>query len=285
MRIEFVLRRLGLGFTSEEQGFYVHRSTGQALRALSLARPSKASLVVGSLGRHPHASRTIETVVPTGNLEEVVTLSTTLGSFVAGGFVVKNCDTKYTWDWDNYDRAAETDEIAVDDVVSRIADLAGNHTRNVVITGGEPLLQQDAVITLVGDLRRRGLRTEVETNGTIEPRPELAALIDQWNVSPKLENSGNKKTARLRVGPLSWFADSPSAFFKFVVASDSDLAEVDALRGQFGIPTEHILVMPEGTDAQTLQERARWLAEEARVRGYRFGTRLHVLLWGSERGR
>jgi hypothetical protein len=43
--------------------------------------------------------------------------------------------------------------------------------------------------------------------------------------------------------------------------------------------------MPEGTDAQALAGRSRWLAERCCELGYRFSTRLHILLWGDERGR
>jgi hypothetical protein len=43
--------------------------------------------------------------------------------------------------------------------------------------------------------------------------------------------------------------------------------------------------MPEGTDPETLTARARELVEPVRKLGYRLGTRMHVLLWGSERGR
>ena len=32
---------------------------------------------------------------------------------------------------------------------------------------------------------------EIETNGTVAPPPALDALVDQYNVSPKLAHSGN----------------------------------------------------------------------------------------------
>ncbi|HSD87232.1 MAG TPA: hypothetical protein VLB44_06945 [Kofleriaceae bacterium] len=284
-RIETTLRQLGLRYTSETTGFYVHRTGGEAWRALSVAKPCKQSLLHGAYGHHPNASRVIESVRPTDSMEEVVTLSTTIGSFVAGGFVVKNCDTRYTWDWGSFDRTKETAEVAMNDVVETVINLSEEHTKNVVITGGEPLLQQPALVELGTKLCAAGFRIEVETNGTIEPQPDLAALVTQWNVSPKLENSGNKRSARLRTGPMTWFAGAPNAFFKFVVAADTDLDEVETLCKTFGIPRERVVVMPEGTAPATISERSTWLVEEARRRGMRFGTRLHVLLWGAERGR
>jgi 7-carboxy-7-deazaguanine synthase len=43
--------------------------------------------------------------------------------------------------------------------------------------------------------------------------------------------------------------------------------------------------MPEGTDPVTVTERARALADPVLARGWHLTPRLHVLLWGDERGR
>jgi 7-carboxy-7-deazaguanine synthase len=196
------------------------------------------------------------------------------------------CDTKYTWDWDNHDKVANTTNLDEAAVVARIVELAGSHTRNVIFTGGEPMLQQAELVATARALRDSGFRMEIETNGTIEPVPELAGVIDQWNVSPKLESSGNRKvTARLRTGPLTWFAASPKASFKFVVIKQHDLEEIESIVRTFGIPREHVIVMPEGTSPDEIAGKSQWLVPAAQARGFRFSTRLHVLLWGAERGR
>ena len=195
------------------------------------------------------------------------------------------CDTKYTWDWDHYDRAREVHEMAGDAVAARVSELAGASVRTIVVTGGEPLLQQDELAPVLAGLRPRGFRVEVETSGTITPAEALAPLVDQWNVSPKLAHSGNKRTARLRAAPLGWFAAAPNAHWKLVATSEVDLAEIDELLAQYAVPPSRVTAMPEGTDAATLAERARWLVPACVQRGWRFGTRMHVVLWGSERGR
>ena len=246
--------------------------------------PAKRSLHTGALDHHPNASRAITSVVPTNELEEVVTVTTTCGSYVAGGYVVKNCDTKYTWDWDAYDREHEVVEIAPDDIITRTAELAGAHIRTVVITGGEPLLQQRHLASLCERLRSLGFRIEIETNGAVEPTAELAEHVDQWNVSPKLATSGNRKSARLRAGPLTWFAGEPRAFFKFVVVTPTDVDEVCELASVYAIPATRVSLVPEAQDAATLVERARWLAPLCLEHGFRLGARLHVQLWGSQRG-
>lgn len=195
------------------------------------------------------------------------------------------CDTKYTWDWKSYDRAAETVELPVEEVAERAIAAAGAGVRSAVFTGGEPLIQQDELVELARRVKGRGLRVEIETNGTIVPREELAALVDQWNVSPKLASSGNVERARHRPAALEWFAARPNAHFKLVMTSDADVEEVEQLVGLLGIPRERVILSPEGVDPATLAERSRWLADRCRSYGYRLGTRLHVFLWGQERGR
>ena len=283
-RISRALSALGLRFTAEEHGFYVHRTHGAAWRALGLARPAKQSLWKGALGHHPHASRVVSSVVPTGELEEVVTVSTTCGSFVAGGYVVKNCDTKYTWDWEQHDRETETIEVAHDELLDRVDSLAGDATRTVVITGGEPLLQQRSLAVIARNLQEKGFRIEIETNGTIEPTQDLATQVDQWNVSPKLTNSGNRRSASLRASPLEWFSKTKDAWFKFVISDPKDVEEVVRLASAHRMNARRIMLMPEGTDPGSLERRSSWLVDQCQRHGYRFGTRLHVQLWGSKRG-
>lgn len=195
------------------------------------------------------------------------------------------CDTKYTWDWSQYDRTAETIELSPDEVAAQVLALAEAGVKNAVFTGGEPLLQQDELVMLAQRLRQEGFRIEVETNGTVLPTEAFAATVDQWNVSPKLASSGNAERARHRPSVLQWFAARPNAYFKLVVTSEADTAEVDELVAALGVPPARIVLSPEGTDATTIAQRSRPLVDHCRTHGYRLGTRLHVFLWGSERGR
>ena len=195
------------------------------------------------------------------------------------------CDTKYTWDWASYDKKTETVELAIEDVAARAMAEAGAGVRNAVFTGGEPLLQQDELAELGARLKKEGFRIEVETNGTIVPSEAMASVIDQWNVSPKLASSGNGERARHRPNALAWFAERAHATFKIVQTSAADFAETEELVAALGVPRSRVVLMPEGTEPTALAERSRALAETCRQNGYRLGTRLHVFLWGQERGR
>ena len=77
-----------------------------------------------------------------------------------------------------------------EDVEDRVLAFARPH---LVISGGEPLLQQRELAPLAASLQSRGFYSEVETNGTLAPLPEMVEGISQWNVSPKTANSGNSR--------------------------------------------------------------------------------------------
>jgi 7-cyano-7-deazaguanosine (preQ0) biosynthesis protein QueE len=187
------------------------------------------------------------------------------------------CDEAQTWDWRRYDPAVELYEMDVDEVLAR---LDAMDVDMVVVTGGEPLLQQRGLEPLLRAMKERGWRVEVETAGTITPAaPEL---VDQFNVSPKLANSGNPLERRYRPDVLRAFQATGRAVFKFVACESSDLEEAGAMVDECGL--SEIWVMPEGVDAATLASRSRHLADEVVSRGWKLTTRLHILLWGDRRG-
>ena len=190
------------------------------------------------------------------------------------------CDTPYTWDWARYDPAKELHRVAVADVV---AQLEAMRPGRVVITGGEPLLQQRQLTRLAQACADRSWPVEVETNGTRAPSDELVALVDQWNMSPKLANSGIDEDKRIRPDALAAFVRTGRAVFKFVATGEADLAEIEALAAAHDLAP--IWVMPEGTDAATVVARAKALAGPVLERGWNLTPRLHVLLWGDDRGR
>jgi organic radical activating enzyme len=168
--------------------------------------------------------------------------------------------------------------------------LKGHVIRGVdllVITGGEPLLQQAGLCELIriSCSEFPDLEFEIETNGTIRPRTltELpSASRVSFNVSPKLSNSGNPRDQRINLEALRDFTRT-RAIYKFVVSSPGDLDEIDDLISQVGIPRRRVYLMPEGTDSETVSRHLTALADLAIERGYNLTTRLHIILWGKER--
>lgn len=199
------------------------------------------------------------------------------------------CDTAYTWrfEGDNrphrdlraFERTANQLVLDEAEVAARIMALGQDR---LVVTGGEPLLQGAALARMVAMLD--GVSVEIETNGTVAPHPELDPLVSQYNVSIKLNHSGNPvELAQLPERLTQWAAD-PRAWFKFVVASPEDLAEVLDLQARYALPSARIMLMPEGTTSETIRTRARWLAPLALDHGLRFTDRLHIHLYGDTRG-
>lgn len=209
------------------------------------------------------------------------------------------CDTDYTWNWEGtpweherdgepgYTKFRKEEQIIELTPAEVAAAAAAFPCRHLVLTGGEPLLQQDDFAAVLETLKAADASwtAEVETNGTLIPAPALDAQVNQYNVSPKLSNSGNREDLRLCPEALAWFAESPKAWFKFVLAQEDDLAEITGLQTLLGLPPDRIFLMPEGRDPETLARRRLWLADLCRGHGYRFTDRLHLTLWGPARGR
>ena len=192
----------------------------------------------------------------------------------------KWCDTRYAWDWQKYDPRKVTLKIEPEEVGKEIKKF---HPRHLVVTGGEPLLQQDELLRLLRFLDQ-GLFIEVETNGTILPDPGLVKLVSRWNVSPKLGNSAVPRDKREVPQVFRFFSALPTSFFKFVLEGEEDLGELEELVVKYNLPSEKITLMPQARDRKTLARRSRWLAEVCKKKGFRFSTRLQVLLWGNKRG-
>jgi len=190
------------------------------------------------------------------------------------------CDTKYTWDFERYRYEDEVHEQPVGEVALIVNQAP---SRRLVLTGGEPLLQQRALREFFARLAP-DISVEVETNGTIVPEPAALSRVNQWNVSPKLANAGDPEAFRIRPDALVALRDSQRAYLKLVVNGDQDLAEADALVQRFAWPSDRVSLMPQATDREQLRARSFEVAEAARARSYRFSSRLHLELWGGRRG-
>lgn len=196
------------------------------------------------------------------------------------------CDTPYTWDWSGkngtaYDRARELREFPILEVRDWCARIGAGL---VVITGGEPLLQQDAVATLTRELHEIGMEVEIETNGTIIPHRPLLEAWPRFNVSPKLSNSGVALKKRAKGDALAALRDSGAASFKFVCGDLDDLDEVQALVVGLSLDPRSVWIMPQGTSRYEIDTLYRLLAEDVIERGWNLTSRLHVLLWEGRRG-
>ena len=208
------------------------------------------------------------------------------------------CDTDHTWNFEGTPWVHEKDAVAgyvkhkKEDViiemgVGEIAKVVrGYGCRRVVLTGGEPLLQEAGLVDLMAALREDGGEWffEVETNGTKMPEEDFVGAVGQMNVSPKLTNSGILAELRVKPSVLRGLAGTGKCWFKFVVKEEKDVKEILSLAESVALPPDRIILMPEGRTGFDLDKSSAWLAERCRDLGLRFSDRLHVRLWGDRRG-
>ncbi|MDF3310007.1 7-carboxy-7-deazaguanine synthase QueE [Rhodococcus sp. T2V] len=202
------------------------------------------------------------------------------------------CDTAFSWDPAQEDPERPPTTMTTGEILERLEPRVFNPegpvpaVRRLVITGGEPLLQASALTDLCEELREFGWFIEIETSGSVLPGP-LTELIDQYNVSPKLQHSGVAERARLRHSVLNEFAAMASVVFKFVVQKPEDLDEIDELLKTLSRPVHpaRVFVMPEGMTADIILEGSRLLVDKVVARGWGLTPRWHTLLWNDERGR
>jgi 7-carboxy-7-deazaguanine synthase len=204
------------------------------------------------------------------------------------------------WFCDSYHTSWEPthDWMELERLVGLVREYEG--TRNVVLTGGEPLIH-GGVTELLERLHDAGYHTTVETNGTVSPD----APIDLASISPKLASStptaekdpkGQGKWAerhdsrRIDVPILVELVESHAFQLKFVVADPGDISEINELVARVRSASEatihdsDVLLMPEGMTRSSLAETRGFVSELAMEHGYRYSPRLHVDLWNDAPG-
>ena len=190
-------------------------------------------------------------------------------------------------------RETEEHRYTVDQVVEKLLSFPWPKGRRpkVVISGGEPMLQQPGIVAVMTDPRLidAHFEWEIETAGTIATIADLASLADagllRFNISPKLASSGNELRVRRNLDALRELMTFQGSAFKFVVCSLEDLEEVDELVDLVGMSLDSVFLMPEGTRPDEIVHGMQDIVEDAIKRGYNLTTRMHTLIWGDERGR
>ncbi|MBL9187968.1 MAG: 7-carboxy-7-deazaguanine synthase QueE [Opitutaceae bacterium] len=195
------------------------------------------------------------------------------------------CDTPYA----SWNPEGETRSVA--EIVSAVEGFPA--ARHVVLTGGEPMIAKD-IRLLAAEIKKTGRHITIETAATVAPD---GIACDLASLSPKLLNSApdpiahalwRKKHETTRWQPevvRAWIDRYPYQF-KFVVARPADLDELEHMLAalQRDIPRHKVLLMPEATSLDQMRERAVWLGEACKARGYRYAHRLHIELYGHRRG-
>lgn len=230
------------------------------------------------------------------------------------------CDSSYSW-------SAMYKGLVHDNTVEEICDKIIDqmrHTSNpeglfvhpvtgqdtqMCFTGGEPMMNQKAMIAILRELKARGNypRTiTVETNATKKITPELAEFINEelveegntrwhWAMSPKLWTVSGEKDAVLPDIIYSYcFETYSTAILKFVCngteANWTELAgyvdDIQRLFGENAMYPPEVWVMPVGATKDAQEEpQVAATAMEAMRRGYAVATRNHCYVFGNVIGK
>ncbi len=198
------------------------------------------------------------------------------------------CDTPYTWNFEKvkseHPEKYVKKQQQTDLTLAKIRETIHNYPEYslLVITGGEPMLQQNEIVALIhGDVLDVD-RIEIETNGTIVPDDELLDRV-QFNVSLKLENSGMSEDKRLKPKAIEAYVAAKS-IFKFVVDSPMDFEEIEKIIFRYNIDKNKIWLMPQGRSEKEIDNKLSWLADICIANGFNLTNRLHVQTWGAKRG-
>ena len=230
------------------------------------------------------------------------------------------CDAYYTWNRDVEEFWKESKDLKFEQaarMLERAWKCERKDIKRVVFTGGEPLLQRkqlDKLIELLPDWQ-----IEFETNGTQMPTEQMIKLATveeftmktdamtqaitnslgvndrrgkyfrparlQFNCSPKLEHSKNRKTLRIREDVLRKL-NTLNTTFKFVVMKPSDLNEIERdFVIPYGLDINKIAVMPQGVSVEENNMNLARISEAVKKKGYRVYNRLHVAIWGGAKRR
>jgi 7-carboxy-7-deazaguanine synthase len=212
------------------------------------------------------------------------------------------CDTPYS------SHNPEKNQMEIDDIIETVLrNTREQNINHVVISGGEPTMQTDALAELVERLHNLGYHVTIETNATIYDG-RISRFSKLMSLSPKLSSStpwvANLKNSgveykqkwaerherdRINIPVIQNYILDRNIHgtdfqLKFVIATEQDIEEIENILDQLsGIEPSDVCLMPEGVDVNTLNSRTGWVAEQALKRGWRFCPRLHIMMFGKNR--
>lgn len=195
------------------------------------------------------------------------------------------CDSAYTWDAKRYPPREQITLLDPQAVINLIP-----AAPMLVITGGEPLMQQKRAgwAEFLRLAEQKFPFITIETNGTIMPDADTLRYVDQFVVSPKLQTVNMLRPKQSRKPMDGWLdvvvQHGKRVDFKIVLQEPEDVQEALQIADAARIGRKHLWLMPEGVTTEALAEKWPWVATAAAENGCNASHRLHVLVWGEERG-
>lgn len=194
------------------------------------------------------------------------------------------CDTKEVWRQGN--------PYTFDELLNMIYDSGAveqfRRGQHLILTGGSPLLQQDAIVEFIeAFVDRFGFKPfiEIENECVLLPSMEMVQIVDCWNNSPKLESSGNPHGKRYVPTTIAFTGALTNSWFKFVISRPEDWDEIKVSFIDSGfIDRSQIILMPEGATREELAAHTDMVVEIAIREGVMYRSREHIVLWNKKTG-
>ena len=191
---------------------------------------------------------------------------TTIGSIT---FFIRSVGCNLSCDWcdTKYSRTGGT-EMSVSEIIERTGD-----ERNVCVTGGEPLLQDD-IYELLDALLAEGKKVVLETNGSVDISkvPSSEGLMISMDI--KCPSSG--MSDKMIFDNIQYLKSSDQ--LKFIIGDGSDLEYAIDFIDSHKIRCSIIFSPVGGMDIEPLAEEAIERNLDVRVL-----PQLHKIIWGNKR--
>lgn len=222
------------------------------------------------------------------------------------------CDTAYS------SFSPEKGIYTKDDVIKSLEQYP--NVKHIVVTGGEPMLYQKELVDLFQYIHGEYYLITIETNGTIAPIDEMEEFVALYSISPKLNTSipepnfvyqvpvngevtsksFTKKECdalnekRINIEAICKMINQSDYQLKFVYSNEDSLKEILEIldridnymetNGGFPVISTFIMLMPEGITSEQINENGRKAVNACIEHGWVYTDRLHIRLWGDQRG-
>jgi len=209
-------------------------------------------------------------------------------------FRCKWCDTSYSLGPDMGGEYETLDELEIMSIIRKIG------CKNIVISGGNPLIFQAKLEPLLDKLYVDNYFVQVETQGSIKPTDDMLRTVTFWSLSPKLPSAGFQEWHNWKA--VKYFLDTiepRSIQFKFVISNEEDY---DALKIRLlrfpDMERRPVILQPEGMqlndkgfDLSVYSDSLRQLCDRvngdlnywSRYQDVRVLPQLHKIAWGLQR--
>lgn len=174
------------------------------------------------------------------------------------------CDTKYSFDNPIYK------EESVDEIIDYVNK---QNIKNITITGGEPLLQEDIKELLI-KLSEKNYNVEIETNGSINIKPLASIKNVSFTLDYKLPTSLMEKF--MDIDNYKYISKNDSV--KFVCGSNLDLEKMKEIINKYNlIEKTNCLVSPVFNSIK-LEDIVKFMIDN-NLNGLKYCLQIHKFIW------